>query len=318
MYNIKEIVADLELDIKMLIKQAVFNVYKARNLMKSVTELIEKELQPVKDEQVKDRVKTSLIKFTIKQWKTICHSLHLGEPLLLLGLAINNRKTPVTDLQIKSLQMAVSKNINTTIKTNINAINNTFSNLADSYPTTKIAHQPLDSQVEMWQRHEDQEQMVDRLKQETDLVIVSSHSNCSKRCAKWQGKVLSLSNKTGMTTDGKKIYPLKQATDVFVTTKAGKTWKNGLLGFNCRHKLLPYKPGMRQPHVSEAERKQQYDIDLKQREFERQIRKCKADGKLLEGAEAQKQRLKAKQLTLEYEQFCMSNGRAFYKSRIVI
>ena len=71
-------------------------------------------------------------------------------------------------------------------------------------------------------------------------------------------------------------------------------------------------------HVSEKERQQQYDIELKQREFERQIRKCKADGKLLEGAEAQKQRLKAKQLTLEYQKFCVDNGRAFYKSRIVI
>ena len=170
----------------------------------------------------------------------------------------------------------------------------------------------------MWQRHEDQEQMVDRLKQQTDLVIVSSHANCSARCAKWQGKVLSLSNKSGMTTDGNTIYPLKQATDVFVTTKAGRTWKNGLLGFNCRHKLIPYKPGMRQPHVSEEQRKHEYAIELKQREFERQIRKCKTDGKLLEGAEAQKQRLKAKQLTLEYQKFCVDNGRAFYKSRIVI
>lgn len=318
MYNITGIVTDLELDIKILIKQSVFSVFKAERLMKTVTALIDKELKPVQDKEVKQRVKTSLIKFTIKQWKEICKTLHIGEPLLLLGLGIINSKTPVTNLQKNGLQVSVEGSINRTIKTKPNLINKSLSNLAGSYPTTKVGHQPLDSQVEMWQRHEDQATMVNNLKEKTDLVIVSSHANCSARCAKWQGKVLSLSNKTGRTIDGKKIYPLKEATDVFVTTKAGRVWKNGLLGFNCRHKLYPYEPGMRQPEVSEAQRKQEYAIELKQRELERQIRKCKTDSKIMEGAEAQKQRLMAKQLTKEYEKFCVSNGRAFYQSRIVI
>lgn len=315
MYNIVEIVRDCELDIKVMIKNAVFSVAKAERLMQDVKELLKKELEQIKDKEVKEKCQVSLLKFAIRQWKEAVKSLRLGESLLLLGLAITKTKTPVTVQEKNSLQVAVNSTLQ---KQGIPKINESMSNLAESYPTTRVAHQPLDSQMEMWKRNEDNIAMVDRLKQNTDLVIVSSHANCSKRCAYWQGKVLSLSNKSGTTEDGKKIYPLKEATDVYVTTKSGRVWKNGLLGFNCRHKLIPYKPGMRQPTVSEARRQKEYAIDIKQREFERNIRHCKANAKLLEGQEAKEYRLLAKQLTIKYEKFCVSNGRAFYRSRIIL
>lgn len=315
MYNIVEIIRDCELDIKVMIKNAVYSVAKAEKLMQDVKELLKKELEQINDKEVKEKCQVSLLKFTIKQWKETVKSLRLGEPLLLLGLAITKTKTSITVQEKNSLQVAVNSTLQ---KQGIPKINESMSNLAESYPTTRVAHQPLDSQMEMWKRNEDNIAMVDRLKQNTDLVIVSSHANCSKRCAYWQGKVLSLSNKSGTTEDGKKIYPLKEATDVYVTTKSGRVWKNGLLGFNCRHKLIPYKPGMRQPTVSEARRQKEYAIDIKQREFERNIRHCKANAKLLEGQEAKEYRLLAKQLTIKYEKFCVSNGRAFYRSRIIL
>lgn len=315
MYNIVEIVRDCELDIKVMIKNAVFSVAKAEKLMQDVKELLKKELEQIKDREVKEKCQVSLLKFAIRQWKEAVKELRLGEHLLLLGLAITKTKTPVTVQEKNSLQVAVNSTLQ---KQGIPKINESMSNLAESYPTTRVAHQPLDSQMEMWKRNEDNIAMVDRLKQNTDLVIVSSHANCSKRCAYWQGKVLSLSNKSGTTEDGKTIYPLQQATDVYVTTKSGRVWKNGLLGFNCRHKLIPYKPGMRQPTVSEARRQKEYAIDIKQREFERNIRHCKANAKLLEGQEAKEYRLLAKQLTIKYEKFCVSNGRAFYRSRIIL
>lgn len=315
MYNIVEITRDCELDIKILIKNALFSVNKAERLMQDVKTLLKKELEAITDSDAREKCQISLLKFAIKQWKIAVKSLKLGEPLLLLGLAIIKPKTPVTSLEKQSLQVAVDKSLQ---QQGIPKINESMSNLAESYPTTRVAHQPLDSQMEMWKRNEDNIAMVDKLKENTDLVIVSSHANCSKRCAFWQGKVLSLSNKSGTTEDGKRIYPLKEATDVFVTTKSGRVWKNGLLGFNCRHKLIPYKPGMRQPTVSEARRQKEYAVDMKQREFERNIRLCKANAKLLEGQEAKNYRLLAKQLTIKYEKFCVSNGRAFYKSRIIL
>lgn len=315
MYNIVEITRDCELDIKKMIKQAVFSAWKAETLMKDVQTMLSKELEPIIDKDVKEKCQQSLLKFTIKEWKEIVKTLRLGEPLLLLGLGIRKIKTPGTNMELNALQRAMATKVQSQ---GLVKLNEAMSNLAESYPTTRVAHQPLDSQMEMHKRHEDNVDMVDKLKERTDLVIVDSHANCSKRCAFWQGKVLSLSNKSGMTEDGKKIYPLKDATDVYVTTKSGRVWKNGLLGFNCRHKLIPYKPGMRQPTVSEEVRQKQYAIDEQQRLYERQIRSCKAKASLLEGADATKYRLKAKELIKEYEGFCVSNGRAFYKSRIIL
>ena len=66
------------------------------------------------------------------------------------------------------------------------------------------------------------------------LVTCSVHADCSDRCYKWQGRVYSLDGTNGTTDDGKAYVPLETATDVYYTTKAGKTYKNGLLGFNCR------------------------------------------------------------------------------------
>ena len=85
------------------------------------------------------------------------------------------------------------------------------------------------------------------------LVVCSSHSDCSGRCAKWQGRIYSLDGTYG-TVDGHRYVPLEIATDVYYTTKAGRTYKNGLLGFNCRHHLEPYR-GQLLPTISAEERK---------------------------------------------------------------
>ena len=65
------------------------------------------------------------------------------------------------------------------------------------------------------------------------LVIASTHADCSKRCRPYQGRVYSLDGTSGVTDDGRKFVPLEEATEIPYTTKAGKTYMNGLLGFNC-------------------------------------------------------------------------------------
>ena len=172
MYNIVEITRDCELDIKILIKNALFSVNKAERLMQDVKTLLKKELEAITDSDAREKCQISLLKFEIKNWKIAVKSLKLGEPLLLLGLAIIKPKTPVTSLEKKSLQVAVDKNLQ---QQGIPKINESMSNLAESYPTTRVAHQPLDSQMEMWKRNEDNNAMVDKLKENTDLVIVFSN-----------------------------------------------------------------------------------------------------------------------------------------------
>ena len=70
-------------------------------------------------------------------------------------------------------------------------------------------------------------------------VWITSHANCSKRCERWQGKTYTLDGQTRVI-DGKTFIPIETAINVYVKTKTGKIWRNGLFGFNCRHKAIPY------------------------------------------------------------------------------
>ena len=154
------------------------------------------------------------------------------------------------------------------------------------------------------------------------LVVCSSHADCSDRCFKWQGRVYSLDGTSGKTADGHAYVPLETATDVYYTTKAGKTYKNGLLGFNCRHRLYEYVPGMGIPKVSKAEQKKENKINTRQREMERNICEWrmredlnKAAGNTQATAEAQK---KAAEAYARYKKFSLENGRAYYPDRVKI
>lgn len=154
------------------------------------------------------------------------------------------------------------------------------------------------------------------------LVVCSTHADCSDRCFKWQGRVYSLDGTSGKTADGHAYVPLETATDVYYTTKAGKTYKNGLLGFNCRHRLYEYVPGMGIPKVSKAEQKKENKINTRQREMERNIREWrmredlnKAAGNTQATVEAQK---KAAEAYARYKKFSLENGRAYYPDRVKI
>lgn len=72
-----------------------------------------------------------------------------------------------------------------------------------------------------------------------NLIQIDSHSGARPKCAKDQGKIFSLDNTSGETTDlyGKKIryYPWNSSS-------YGKP--DGILGINCRHHKWPFAPGI--------------------------------------------------------------------------
>lgn len=178
----------------------------------------------------------------------------------------------------------------------------------------------LRNRAEMEVRYNAHLQSIDELRTAgVRLVVCSVHADCSKRCSQWQGRVYSLDGTSGTTDDGKPFVPLEKATDVYYTTKAGKTYKNGLLGFNCRHKLYPYSVGMIIPHVSEAEQAKERAIDRRQRELERRVRDYKERALIFKNIDRERY-LKSKRLAnkwrSEYIRFSHENGRAYYPSRI--
>jgi hypothetical protein len=171
-------------------------------------------------------------------------------------------------------------------------------------------------------RYQNHQTNIERLKENGErLVIASTHEDCSDRCFKWQGRVYSLDGSSGVTDDGREYAPLEVATDVTYTTKAGKTYKNGLLGFNCRHRLIPYMSGIMPEPVTKEEQRRQYAINNQQRQLERQVREERLKAELYKAVDPEAYKAansKARALAGQYRQFCKENSRAFYPERIQI
>ena len=150
------------------------------------------------------------------------------------------------------------------------------------------------------------------------LVIASSHANCSERCRPWQGRVYSLDNTYGTTPDGRNYVPLENATNIL--TPNGK-WFNGLLGFNCRHYLVPYNDGYEFPKVSSRTEEREYKIDQKQRYLERKVREWRIKAEMYKDVDRKAYfdaSDRAKSWYRKYTTFSHKNGRAYFTSRIDI
>lgn len=159
-------------------------------------------------------------------------------------------------------------------------------------------------------RYEWQQEEMEKMKSSgKKLVWISSHANCSKRCEPFQGKLYSL-DKTSGEIDGYKYEPIEKATDIYYTTKAGKVWKNGCLsGFNCRHKMIPYKKGNKPEEVPADVVRNQRKIEEQQRAMERAIRKLKLELKFeLDKRRREELKEAIARLMEQYEEFCKKHN----------
>ena len=147
-----------------------------------------------------------------------------------------------------------------------------------------------------------------------DLVYTSSHADCSVRCQPYQGKLYSISGKSG-TIDGERYTPLDIA--LLGPEKDG----NGIInGYNCRHRLIPYQRGLKPPvDYSKAEIKRERTIDQRQRYYENQIRNTKmkeyANRSIGDSDRADELNARWKRLESNYQAYSLRNGRAFYRWR---
>ena len=192
-------------------------------------------------------------------------------------------------------------------------------------------YEPGKKPISLWQkaeletRYDHQMKMLDDLKtQGVQYAWTSSHPNCSKRCAPWQGKLMSLDQasqgpnfKVG-TLDGHTVYSLP---DIMAQVDKYGYNNNIICGFNCRHKLIPYKPGTSAPEkYSAKEVAKERAIEAQMREMEREIRKLKTNEILslkigdMKSAKAYKAQWKA--LFAQYKAYCEHNGYAWNAYRI--
>ncbi|CAI6249276.1 phage minor capsid protein [Bacillus subtilis] len=102
-----------------------------------------------------------------------------------------------------------------------------------------------------------------------DLVEISSHSGARPKCARYQGKVFSLSG------NHPRYPPLS-------STSYGEP--DGLFGINCGHQKYAYIEGVsirRNKPYNQRENAKAYEQSQKQRYIERQIRKAKNEANML-------------------------------------
>lgn len=204
--------------------------------------------------------------------------------------------------------------------------------------------EPGKKPISLWQkaeldvRHDHQMKMLEDLKaQGVEYAWTSTHPNCSKRCEKWQGKLMSLTEPSTMSgfrvkkMDGHWVYSL---TEIMAQTDKYGYQNNIINGFNCRHHLIPYKKGTLPPREYTAQEiKRQRLVEERIREMERDIRKKKSKLSMLESelkiynkindklAKEVQQRIKnlkahIQQMTDYYKSFCERYGYAWYEYRI--
>lgn len=191
-------------------------------------------------------------------------------------------------------------------------------------PNDYTGRNSLRNLAEMEVRYQAHKDEVQALKDAGEkLVVCSSHADCSKRCAPYQGRVYSLDGTRGRTEKGHIYVPLEEATenprDRYVT-KAGRVYQNGLLGFNCRHYLMPYR-GVLPQKVTAEERKAEYKITMRQRALEREVRKARTDALMLKNVNGEAYReaaRRARALYEKYREYSRENHRAYYPMRISI
>lgn len=295
------VLVDAQTDIKTAIKQGVLSGSPLLTVKKSVQKIIDSALAKIRSPTLKEDSRISLMRFAdvaYGQFKLNLASIPAvllpAVVVLMRGVTDSGQKSgvyyPKTTEERKALSsirsfeslqsnaIPVYQNglpLDEFHKTYMERVENALDGLAEENaldPNDFTGRNSLRNLAEMQVRYErHQEEIAGFRARGTKLVVCSVHGDCSDRCAPWQGGVYSLDGTSGTTEDGRKYQPLENATDIYYTTKAGRTYKNGLLGFNCRHKLFEYKAGMNIPSVSEAEQKREYEITKRQRTMERAV-----------------------------------------------
>lgn len=194
-------------------------------------------------------------------------------------------------------------------------------------------YEPGKKPISLWQkaeldvRYNKQMEMLQQLLDTgVELAYTSSHADASKRCEKWQGKLMSLTEHATMSNfrvkkvDGKWVYSLM---DIMAQTDKYGYHNNIICGFNCRHRLIPYDPGKEPPRkYTKEEVAKQRNIEETIRKMEREIRLQKTRwmfyDQMGEKKVAKNIEKRVKMLIENYKRFCERNGYAWFQYRINI
>lgn len=333
---------EAETKIRLIVKTEYLKGTPRAKINRLVLQVIDSAIKKITLPVLKEAGRKSLINFYNRQYMQISQIRGSNLLVLLAIIKLNDsnseiaKNMPISRAKaIVRQQMEAQGNINVRLygspmqkfskdymEKNVKPILDRLTKQFPLDPDDVTGRNSLRNRAEMEARYNGHLENIEQLKEQGNkLVIASSHSDCSERCRKWQGRVYSLDGTSGVSPDGRKYVPLEKATDVYYTTKAGKTYKNGLLGFNCRHYLVAYKDGYKFPKVSAEEEREQYKITLKQRELERDVRYWRTEAIMNKGVYNEYYKIarnSAIEANKQYIAFSKAKNRAYYPSRTKI
>ena len=334
------VLVDAQTDIKIAIKNGVLSGTSSFVIKLKIREIINKALRRITSPALRENAQKSLMLFADTAYSSMRSALPnaiMAVSVFTLMKAVEHTKEPifypknyVQRQAVKTLNSGYFhtmdkglpiRDFDPLMKRVKNALNElAMARAVDADDVT--GRNSLRSFAEMQVRYERHLEEIKTLKNDGHkLVVCSVHADCSDRCKRWQGRVYSLAGSYGKTADGRSYVPLQIATDVYYATKAGRTYKNGLLGFYCRHRLFPYREGMIIPRVTEAERKKEDAITKKQRAMERAVIRYREEALMQKDVDFNAYKLaRKKALTCyqRYKDFSKANGRAYYPDRVKI
>lgn len=333
---------EAETKIRLIVKTEYLKGTPRTKINRLVLQVIDSAIKKITLPVLKEAGRKSLINFYNRQYMQISQIRGLNLLVLLAIIKLNDNQSEIAknmpisraktivrqqmeaqgDINVRLYGSPMQKFSKDYMEKNVKPILDRLTKQFPLDPDDVTGRNSLRNRAEMEARYNGHLENVEELrKQGNKLVIASSHSDCSKRCKNWQGRVYSLDGTSGVAPDGRKYVPLEEATDVYYTTKAGKTYKNGLLGFNCRHYLVAYKDNYKFPKVSAEEERKQYKITQEQRRLERDVRYWRTEaitnkGIFIEYYEIAKNT--AEECNKLYIRFSKDNNRAYYPSRTKI
>ena len=337
---------EAETKIRQVTKDEFFKQTRKTAIDRKVYAIIREAMAQIKIPDLRRAAEVSLLDFYNRQYRELRRSFSWQLPMVAALALLNGHRTDGTPARATMLEKSAAWHTieaagysgarvmgvpmqrfsQDYIRENVQPA---LDRLAKQYPydpdsglTPQEHRNSLRNRAEFEVRGQAQQDSIDGFRSRgVKLVICSTHADCSKRCAPWQGRVYSLDGTSGRTDDGRTYVPLENATEIYDTTKSGKRWRNGLLGFNCRHFLVEYKTGYYFPEPNAAEEKKEYMITETQRRLERNVRDWRTvavENKGVNHDRYVEARAKAIEWNKRYIEYSQKNNRAYYPSRTKI
>lgn len=310
---------DAQTEIKRTIKRYYFSGKKKADIIKAVDGIIVGAVAGITSKTLKIDTKRALGIYSNRIYNGLLVSFGFNGKVAFQAIKkANLGKLGDWETQAKGIP---NQEYSKTYMTQVKKVMNEIADFRAIDPNDVRGRNSLRNLAEMQERYEGHLKQIEDLKErEVKLVVSSVHADCSDRCFPFQGKVYSLDGSSG-TIDGRRYEPLEKATDIYYTTKAGRVYKNGLLGFNCRHYLYEYQPKMSIPYVKKDKQQLESKINSTQRTLESKVRTYRERALMLKDldkdgyAKARKQAIEANK---EYQAFSEDHNRAFYPDRAKI